>query len=264
MSKASTRRPDPGSREWIFPWNPPSGPLAPKGLAVGIATLLFAYFLFGLRIQVAAPPTQGIQRKAAVLLLPERLDGIEWGLKAREGGPFPTRFDPSTWPDLIALEQAAWPLASRPRASSPAELRRFPAEPPAPPLLAPKGERVLPDRFRPAPPPRTQPAPVPAPVLFPLAGIRQENLPARLPAFTPKTPDPGPARPWRFLLRLGRVGQVTDCISLTEDSPFAREIEAWLRQLRFPHTEAGAESEWIVLGIEFINPPASTDGTEPR
>jgi hypothetical protein len=249
--------------EWIFNWRRPGNPALSKIFAILVAGGLFALLLNNVRIRVAAPATWAAP-KATVIHVSDDAEGRALTQRAREGGPFPSRFLPSEWEGAADLERAAMAAARwTPPPYVPA-LRDLPDEA-APPLrLAARGVAVLPKRLPAAP---GVPVPVKlrlAPVLYPLSGIGAAEIPRDLPPIDGAAVDAAMiAETWRFLVRLDAAGHVWDCVSLVggdEADPSA--IEKWLRRVTF-NPEPGKPSRWIAVAIAFSNQPAA-DGTDAR
>ncbi len=248
--------------EWVFPWKPRGEPAFPKLLAFVAVALAFGFFLTSVRIHTAAPVAWS-NRKASLIHAIDDAEGRALTLRARDGGPFPSRFEPTDWPAYATLEKAAMEAARTPQPAYRPALRDLADDPPAThPALAEPGAVVLP---RPRPPEvaaQTAPALVLQPVILPISGIRAEAIPRDLPPFTGPADAQITAEPPRFLLRLDAAGTVLDCIALDggdEAGPSA--LEKWLRGIPFKPDPAKA-SRWISVRVSFINQPA--DGTDAR
>lgn len=241
--------------EWVFPWRGLRESLMPNLLAILLVGGVFAVFLSSVRIRVAAP-VPWAARKAAVIQVLDDAEGRSLTLRAREGGPFPSRFDPAAWELASAIEQAAYQAARwRPPPYVPT-LRDLPDEAELPRLAEP-GASVLPVRQ-----PTAKPVPlvekrVLKPALFPLSGLTAAEMPRELPPFDAEVAPEMAAESWRFLLRLNPAGGVLDCVSLTGgDEPGKAPLEAWLRRVSFPSAVAD-KSRWIAVGLRFFNQPAN-------
>lgn len=242
--------------EWIFPWQRPvGGRLRKWGVLLGV-TVAFALLAMVVRIRVA-PPTPWNARRASVIELGDDPQGRELTLRAREEGPFPSRFDPDSWAGAAPLEQAAFAAI---RWTPPYAPKLRPLEDPKPELnLAKPGKAVLPKRS-----PESVELPPAyklrlAPEITPLAG--GVELPRELPAFEGEMSEKLAAQSWEFLVRLNASGAVQDCVSLAggDDAPPA--LEAWLRRIAFP-ADPKKSPRWIALAVDFANQPA--DGPDPR
>jgi hypothetical protein len=248
--------------EWVFPWRGVRQSPLPKILAVLVTGLGFAVLLTSVRIQVAAP-VPWASRKAAVIQVLDDADGRALTFQAREGGPFPSRFEPSEWEWAVATAREAYQAARwRPEPYAPV-LRELPDPDAARPLnLAARGEPVLPDRRALARVARPMELPVLVPVLYPLAGITADLLPRDLPPFDLPVDAAMAAEPWRFLLRLNAAGGVIDCVSLSGgEVAGAATLAGWLRRISFP-PEPATPDRWIAVGLGFSNQPA--DGPAAR
>jgi len=246
--------------QWIFPWRGTKASPFPKVLTLVVVGAAFGVLLTSVRIRVPSPVPWAAP-KATMFQVPNDLDGRSLRLRAQEGGPFPSRFDPSTWELSSAIEQAAYQAARwRPPPYAPI-LRKLTDEPQRLQLATP-GEAVLPD-----PPTLAEPAPMTekrrlAPALYPLSGISADEMPQDLPPFDGEVAPATAAEPWRFLLRVSPVGGVLDCVSLTgSDHPGKPALEAWLRRVSFPRTTS-RETRWIAIGLGFTTQP--TDGPDAR
>ncbi len=244
-----------GTPEWLFHWRGISGPLIPKLLALALIIGLFT-FLLSLKIRLKLPE-KTIPRKASVIYLSDDAQGRALTLRAREGGPFPSRFEPVNWQGLSALELAGMDAARLlPKVYSP-EMRDLPDSNQLRPFtLVVQGESFFPMRPKPQ---NAGPEPVKlklAPVLYPLAGISQENLPRQLTPLNLPIDSKISSISWRFLLRLNADGVVGECISLEKgDEKAAAELEAWLKRIQF-QPDPAQPSRWISLGLGFTNQPA--------
>lgn len=248
--------------EWVFPWRGLRQSPLPKIMAVLVTGGVFAVFLSSVRIQVATP-TPWVSHKAAVILVLDDAEGRALTLQAREGGPFPSRFEPSEWEWAAAIEREVYQGARwRPDPYVPV-LRELPDPDAVRPLqLAARGEPVLPDRRALArvTPPMEKPLLVP--VLYPLAGITADSLPRELPPFDVAVDAAMAAEPWRFLLRLNAAGGVIDCVSLSGgEVAGAAALDGWLRRVSFP-PEPATPDRWIAVGLGFSNQAA--DGPAAR
>lgn len=247
--------------EWVFPWRPLGESRFPKCLAIVLVGAAFTFLLTSVRIRVT-PPTPWAAHKASVIQVTDNAESRALTLRALEGGPFPSRFEPSEWEGAAVLEQTAFAAARwSPPPYVPA-LRELPDKVTPSVLLAAKGEPVLPKRN-----PSSELAPVQvqlklAPVLYPLSGITPASMPRELPAYDGAVDARMTSEPSRFLIRLDTAGQVRDCVSLAgaavaDPSP----LEDWLRRVSF-NPEAIKPSRWIAVGVGFTNQPVN--GTHTR
>lgn len=250
-----------GTPELIFRWRGSRTPFFPKLLALALGVAAFA-LLMTLRIRVTAPEKVS-PRRAAVIYLGDDAQGRALKLRAQEGGPFPSRFEPSQWEGLAKMETEAMDsVRFQPQPYVPA-LPELPTENQLRPLeLAAKGELVFPKRG-PAPITTSDPAKFKlAPTLNPLSGITRETLPADLPPFSAAVTAAMSSASWRFLVRLTAEGTVAECVSLEKGGEAgAPELEAWLHRIQFK-PEPAKPVRWIAVGIGFTNQPA--DGTDAR
>lgn len=247
---------------WVFPWRGAKTPLFPKLFAIVVAGAAFALLITTVRIRVVALE-KSAPRKASVIYLRDDAQGRALGLRAREGGPFPSRFEPSQWQGFAELEAAALDAARfqpQPYIPAPGDL---PAENLVQPLkLAATGELFFPQR---SPPSANAPDLAKlklAPALYPLSGVTTETMPRDLPPFDAAVDGAMTSVSWRFLVRLNPDGGVAECVSLEKGGEAgAPELEAWLHRVRFT-AEPAKPIRWIAVGIGFTNQPA--DGTDAR
>lgn len=251
-----------GTPEWIFPWRGGNRPLFPRLLALAVVTTAFALLLTTVKIQVDSP-AKSTPRKASVIYLRDDSQGRAMTLRAREGGPFPSRFDLSQWQGMPELEAAALEAVRfQPPLYVPVP-EDLPADDGVQQIeLAAKGRQFLPTRV-------PQPAAAPdlgelkiAPVLYPLSGITKEGLPTRLPPFAAPVDSAMSSASWRFLARLNADGSVAECVSLEKGGESgAPELEQWLHRIAFK-PDPSKPVRWITVAVGFTNQPA--DGTDAR
>jgi hypothetical protein len=243
--------------QWIFPWSGSRQSSLPKVAAFLITVGMFALLLVFVRIQIATP-TPWAASKATLFQVVDDADGRALTLRAREGGPFPSRLQPTEidWlreMETNALAAAGWqPPRHEPR------LRELPPLAVPEPRLSAPGAPVLPKRSAPAAQPLTEKSRL-VPSIRPLAGLKADELPDPLPDFDGEIPATMPAEPWRFLLHLDASGHVRDVVPLAGGGAGAAAIPNWLRRLDFPPGK-NPEGRWVAIGLGFINRPA--DGTD--
>jgi hypothetical protein len=246
---------------WVFNWRRLGKSPLPNGIAILVVGCGFALFLTSVRIRVVSP-TPWVTHKASVIHVTDDAEGQALTLRAREGGPFPSRFEPSAWQHAVALEQAALEAARWTPPPYVPILRDLAAEVTPPVTLAAKGACILPKLS-----PETHAAPLAvklrlAPVLEPLSGITTAAMPRELPPFDQAVDATMTAEPWRFLVRLDSAGNVLECVSLAGgDEAVPSPLETWLRRVAFK-PEPAKPSRWIAVGVGFTNQPA--DGTDAR
>jgi hypothetical protein len=258
-SRVSMRHKRKQAPQWVFPWRAPRQSPLPKISAILISLALFAVLFGFLRIRVA-PPIPWAVNKATVFRVIDDTDGRALTLQAREGGPFPSRFQPSEAGWLRDLEASVLSAAGWQAQPYMPRLRELPAIEPPPPVFSSPGDLVLPRRTASARVPVTGKSKT-VPLLYPLAGLVAGGLPASLPEFTGEIPPAMRVEPWRFLLRLNARGRVRDIVPLAgggEDAGLPALID-WLRLLDFP-SDDGSGDRWVAVGLGFINQTA--DGTD--
>lgn len=208
-------------------------------------------------------PAKTSTRKASLIYLDDDAEGRAWSLRAKEGGPFPSHFEPAQWQGLAELEAGAMEAVRyQPRPYVPAmeDLPR-PNELESA-GLAGKGEVFLPKREAASmlAPDLIQLKSVP--MIYALSGISPKAVPANLPPFASLIDTEMAAISWRFLLKLDGAGTVSECVSLAKGGvPGGTSLESWLSQVSFPAALDG-KSRWIAVSVAFINEPI--DGTEAR
>lgn len=249
--------------EWVFPWRPRGESYFPKFLALAFVTVLFTLLVTSVKIQVTVP-TPWAARKAAVILAANDAEGRALTLRAREGGPFPSRFEPTEWEVLKDMEKSAFAETRwTPTAYEPS-LRYLPEKPLRLPLLVDQDEAVLPKRT-------TPPAKVPSaqnrrlsPVIEPLSGVDRAAIPQLLPPFESVVDAELTSETWRFLVRLGAAGNVEECAALTGgDEKRQMLLSKWLRRVVFK--EDAKPARWIAVAVSFSNQPLTpADGTLDR
>ncbi len=252
-----------GTPEWVFRWSASKTPLWPKLVAMLLVGSAFAVLISAVRIRVTALEKSS-PRKASIIHLRDDAEGRTLTLRAREGGPFPSRFEPSQWEGMTALENMALDAVRfqpRPYVAPVADL---PAGNLVPQLeLAAKGQSFFPKRNPPAARP-PEPAKLKlAPLLYPLSGNSASTLPEVLPPFEAAVAGPMSSASWRFLVRLNPDGGVAECVSLEKGGePGAPELQAWLHKIQFKPA-LGKPFRWIAVGIGFTNQPVA-DGPDAR
>lgn len=245
---------------WVFSWRPLGESLVPRLLALGLVSVGFVFLMGSVRIRVIAP-TPWATHKASVIHVGDDADSRALTLRAREGGPFPSRFEPSEWEGAVAIEQAAFAAARWSPPPYTPKLRELPEDTVIAPPLAAKGVPVLPKRAAPLPA-----APMAEnlrlkPVLYPLSGIDLAALPQDLPPFEGEVDETMATETWRFLAKLNASGHVTECVSLAGgDEAGPPPLVKWLRSLTFKPDPA--PSRWISVGVGFTIQPQ--DGPDTR
>ncbi|MCX6865577.1 MAG: hypothetical protein NTV46_05050 [Verrucomicrobia bacterium] len=248
--------------EWVFHWRRLRGSTFHKASILLAVGGVFAFFLTSVNIRLA-PPTPWAARKASVFFVTDDAAGRALTLRAREGGPFPSRFDPSEWEHSVVLEQTALQAARWTPPPYVPVLRDLPDRGFDMPLpLATRGVPVLPIRSLPV-----VDAPISVklklvPVLDLLSGMPAAAMPRELPPFDGTVDATMAAEPWRVLVRLDSAGNVRECISLVGgDGVGSSPLENWLRRVSFIPAPA-QPSRWIAVSVGFTNQPA--DGPDAR
>ncbi len=252
-----------GTPERVFRWSASNTPLLPKLSALVLVGVAFAFLISSVRVRVTALQ-KSAPRKASLIYLRDDAEGRALTLRAQEGGPFPSRFEPSQWEGMALLESAAWNAARfQPQPYVPGWVDFPTGNRVEPMILATTGQSFFPTR---------NPLPVRlqvlaerklAPKLYPLSGASAAMLPDALPPFEAAVDGTISSASWRFLVRLNPAGGVAECVSL-ENGGEARvpELETWLHQIQFK-PEPAEPFRWIAVGIGFTNQPTA-DGPEAR
>ncbi len=247
--------------DWVFPWRGRKKTFFPMLAAQVLVGAAFLVLLGTVHVKVISPKPM-VPRKASLIYLTDDSQGRALALQAQEGGPFPSRFEPSQWEGMAALEAEAMAATRKAKPYVP-QLQELPQETRIAPMeLAAKGELVFPKRQ-----PVAQGANDPAkmrlvPTIFPLSGILAEAIPTELPPFAGVLDSTMTAASWRFLVRLNSQGSVAECVSLEKGGEAgALELQAWLHGIQF-RTSSEKPLRWISVGIGFRNQPA--DGTDHR
>jgi hypothetical protein len=231
-----------GPPQWVFVWREVEPPVIPRLIALGFGIVLFGLLIGAVRILVMTPAKTS-PHKASLIYLRDDAEGRAWSLRAKEGGPFPSRFEPGQWQGLAELETGAM------------EAVRYQPRPYVPAMFLPRHESTA------------VPAPdliqlKPAPMIYALSGISPMAIPTDLPPFASPIDAEMSAISWRFLLKLDAAGTVSDCVSLAKGGVAGRtSLENWLLQISFPPA-LDQPSRWIAVSVAFINQPI--DGTEVR
>jgi len=257
-SRNDSRREAP---EWVFQWRLTMGSPLHKWAAILLVGGGFALFLTSARIRVV-PPMPWAAHKATVIHVADDAEGRALTLQAREGGPFPSRFDPSAWDGAGAMERSAFAGTRWTPPPYIPELRKLPDQPPPRVTLAATGQPTLPKLPPPAEPAMPAVKLRPTPELHPLSASAAAALPRELPPFDPAVTAALTAEPSRFLLCLDAAGAVKDCVSLAGgDEAGPPPMAAWLRGVAF-HPDPAKPFRWIVVDVGFTNQPA--DGPDAR
>ena len=134
MSRKHARNGGPGlpldRQELMFPWRDRMPSRWRMLGAFSLSLLFFTVLLTTVRVRIA-PTNTWIERKASVIQIPAGAEGREWSLKALEGGPFPTRFEPSDWPGIAISESTALKDSAATRPFYNPQLRDLPSPPPS-------------------------------------------------------------------------------------------------------------------------------------
>lgn len=250
------------ARHWVFRWRGLDGTPLRGLLALLITGGVFSLFAATVQIRVSAPQ-QWVERKASIIHLPNDGEGKMWALRAREGGPFPSRLNPAEWESMPGGALSAIAATRLPSETYTPKLAELPSSNEGPAVsIAAKGERIFPKRM-----PESVPGMVPVetklvPALYPLSGISIDAVPRNLPAFQfdEKIEPSLTSAPWRFMLRLRPDGSVAECLPMIKEIGGA-ELEKWICGVNFS-SEVAKKSEWIGIAVGFVNQPVHE--SDPR
>lgn len=241
------------ARERLFAWSRKNDSRLPMLVAFLTSAVAFAVVLHSLRVDLGSYTAPRINH-AALILAGDDAVGIELKRRAREEGPFPMRFNPAADDAVVKLQQAAL------------DTIRFSPPPYAPtlrplhesgtieaPSLAPVGEVMLPRRPLPAIENSVKFESRPQPVLTPISGISEGEMPRALPEFAAEINGKSLRDSWRFMIHADANGRVLDCIAMNGgESPATAALVEWLRKVEFA-PGANAAARWFAIDLGIIN-----------
>lgn len=237
---------------WIYDWRKSGRYVLRSSFATLITAGVFAFFFIALRVRVVRPVIWQAPQ-ASLIHVDDSASGRMLVQRAREEGPFPSRFSPMD-EEVASVLEGKLDEATRsvPEPYVPA-LRGFSDVATPYNGLAIRGEPVLPTRpLALAQQPEVRKL-VMVPQLSPISGIGANDLPPELPELKLEVGDPLALQNWHFLIRLDARGRVRDCLPMAGGvvlKPTA--IEQWLRQIAFRESPGVAE-RWIALAVGFKN-----------
>lgn len=236
---------------WVFLWKPLGRPLSARWLPFFLVGGVFLLALASLRIQVT-PPKPWSVRMASLIHAGNDDQGRELALRAREGGPFPSRFEIGDWSGGPAMEREILSLGNRVPSVYVPSLRDLVHDPISSKTRPVVG--VLP--MLPKHPPGTENDSHASnvkltPVVRSLAAARVTEISLKkLPPFEHPV---NASVEWRFLIQLDAAGNVIECVSLSGvDEEGLPSVTAWLRSVSFKPDPKKA-SRWIVVEVGFNN-----------
>ena len=251
--------------QWVFSWRPTGEAWFPKWFALLVVGLGFGVLLTSVRIRVI-PPAPWAARKASVIQVRDDSDGRALRVRASEGGPFPSRFDPASWEGAAAIEREILRISRGMAEPVRPVLREVEvSEQPVRPMLAARGEPVLPKRIAIDPVALNIPPLGYVPELIPRSGISVTEMPGELPPFDGPVAHAMTEETWNFLVRIDKRGAVSDCLSMSgSDRADLSGLMRWLRLVTF-QPRSIAFDRWMVVGVRFVNRPLESDpaSTEP-
>ncbi len=242
---------------WVFSWKPLGRPLSARWLPFFLVAGFFAMMLAYLRVQVI-PPKPWSAQKASMIHASDDEQGLALALRAREGGPFPSRFEPQSWSGAAEMEQALV-AAGRPEPAPYVPALRGLVHVPLPSKvsLAAEAQPMWPKRVPADLSAIPTPTLRPTPVVYPLSAVAGVEIVGKLPAFTPAVDVAMAAESWRFLMQLDADGNVLECVSLAGgDQPGLISLTSWLRTISFK-PDPKKTSRWIAVGVGFTNQVAN-------
>lgn len=242
----------------IFAWRVGDTFHVATWMSVSIVILLGAFLLGSIKVRVVPPP-RIIERKAAVVLVPNTAEGHAWVVRAEEEGPFPARFRPAESEIVRTMKEEIF----RDPVTRPAyrgALREFPQDSgPAAVQVAARGERVFPSQQALEPGVvEAQPLPL-QPVLTLLAKLPVDARPQELPPFPDTVSPEMAATTWQYMVEIGAGGRALRCVALDGGKPegqqdgFARSLGSWLCHVRFG--PGAAKAGWVGVEISFSRKP---------
>ncbi len=237
---------------WIYPWRAGGGWQLGTWLAVLVVTALFAVVWITVRVKVPRPVAWAAPQAGVMVVTDGGGISGEWFRRAVAMGPFPSRFELSSWSGIAAQQQALEEAARIPEEDYAPVLRKFPEVTSERSSLAVRGEPVLPRRSLPTDAPALGDLTL-VPELAPLSGIKPADLPTVLPPFKAEVTPQLAAGDWRFLVCLDAHGRVLDCVSMSGTAEQGvLELRQWLCQVVFASSGAGNE-RWVGVRIGFKN-----------
>lgn len=249
--------------EWIYDWKHPSRSLLHSWTALVVVAAAFAVLLVVVRVSIDEPVERAAPGALRLHLGSDEI-GRTLTQRARAKGPFPAKFDAANWEGfepLRALLRQSIEVELTPHQP---RLLAFPEPPASPPLLARRGEPVLPER------PLDVTGPVAdgnwrmVPVISVVDGITAGELPAALPDWKGEVAAELVSGQWRYLMELDDQGRVRQCVAMggggTVQSP---QLATWLRSLVFRITPREEGRRWVAIAVAFEN-RSFDHGTDPE
>lgn len=242
---------------WVFRWKPLGRPISAHWLPFFLVSGVFTLMLFYLHVQVI-PPKSWSAQKASLIYAGDDEQGLALALRAREGGPFPSRFEPPSWRGAAEIEQALVAAGHPEPAPYIPELRGLAHVPlPSKVSLAAEAQPMWPKRESADHSAISTPTLRSAPVIYPLSAAAGVEIVGKLPPFTAAVDAMMAAESWRFLIQLDATGNVLECVSLAGgDQPGLSSLTVWLRTISFK-PDSKKTSRWIAVGVGFTNQAAN-------
>lgn len=234
---------------WVFAWKPLGRPWSARLLPILLVASGFALIVMTVRIQVI-PPKPWSARAASWIHASHDEQGMALAMRARDGGPFPSRFELRNWAGAADLESAVRAAADwSPRPYVPV-LRGLADDDVKSDLrLAALAEPVFPKR-------KEEVAAVTSAVeLHPVPQLRVLSagvVSNPLPNFDGAVAASMTADEWKFLLQLDGAGNVSECVSLSgSDDAGLAAVVGWLRSVSFK-PDLKKRGRWVAVSVAFI------------
>ncbi|MGA0899587.1 MAG: hypothetical protein ACO3SO_04185 [Luteolibacter sp.] len=249
--------------EWIFDWKRSNSSAVSFWSAILLVGALFGCAILSLRVKMVEPVTLEAPQARVI-----HLSGKGWSralaMEAKAQGPFPSRFEPSSWSGTRSVQSEILE-ASQPRLAV-HQPRLLPLPDPGiqPPEMARRAEPVLPQRSLEISVPELTAALQLSPVISAVDGIRADELPKTPPKWVGPVTEGLAARSWKFLVELQSDGRVHQLVSLAGGQELSPpELAAWLRGAVFVNKARKEGRRWVAVAIEFQN-QNQADGTDPE
>lgn len=249
--------------KWIYPWRDKGSFSYGMWFALLCTSGFFALGITFIRVRMPVMATWSAPQASVMYVHDDDAVGSWLIQKAREEGPYPSRFDPMDWDGGIAMERVLMQSVRQDLTSYSPSLKQLPEEKPKLAKVAVYGEPQLPKRVLRVGEVEASVMMEMVPSLFPISGIREDELPKNLPHIQGKLDSAVALENWRFILRLDERGRVMDCMSMAgrvevQLSP----IQEWLKSLKYGPNADGGE-RWIAVGVGFKNEILS-DESDPE
>lgn len=244
--------------DWIYDWKQPTRSLLHSWSALVIVAVVFAALFVAIRVRLEEPVERAVPAAVRMQVGDGEL-GHSLTQRAMAEGPFPSRFEPGDWEGFGGLRETLRKSTDAELTPHQPRLLPFPEPPATPPLLARRGEPVLPQRPLEVKGPAMPGDWRPVPVLSVLDGMAPTELPTALPPWEGEPPADLTVARWRCLLELDARGRVLQCIPLNGGA--APQLTSWMRGLVFRPAAPEQERRWVAVAVSFEH-RAMTHGAE--